>query len=248
MTGSESPNSSARKGNIRPNNSLYQQQQQKETKADTPTDQLRRLAIKNSYGTKSITSPLMKSLSSSTSSLHLLCDSAPLNTPASTGRDNAAGDIADCKPQLTLTSTENQQHENNGKKSSPYITRQELLHSLRRTSSNLCVVGMTQTICSGGSSYIYHTPRHLTRTRYNPKSAIMRSATITPDSGLQSYQLAFQEKQSEVDGQETQSLVNLPRPSLITDEAIRRRSQRASRHVEAGVAEERHYQVSRLCV
>lgn len=247
MTGSESPNS---KCNVRPNNSVYQQQPQKEAKADTPADQLRRLAIKNSYGSKSITSPLKKSLSSSTSSLHLLCDPAPLNT-SSTGEPNAAGDIADsnCKlPQLSLTSAENLHQEKNGQKPSPYITRQELLHSLRRTSSNLCV-GMTQTICSGSSSYIYHTPRHLTRTRYNPRSVVARSATITPDSGLQSYQLGFQEKQSEVescDGQETQSLVNLPaRPRPIMDQARHRRSQRGTRLVGEELAEERHYHVSR---
>lgn len=251
MTGSESSNSNARKCNIRPNNCQYQQQQQKEAKADIPTDQLRRLAIKNSYGNKSITSPLMKSLSSSTSSLHLLCDPGPLNTSSvSTVGGNAAGDIAESKlPQLSLTftSAETQQQEKNGKKSSPYITRQELLHSLRRTSSNLCV-GMTQTICSGNSSYIYHTPRHLTRTRYTPRSAITRSATITPDSRLQSYQLGFQDKQTEVqncDGQETQSLLNLPRPRPIMDEARHRRSQRGGHYVEAEFKEERHYQVSR---
>lgn len=180
MTGSESPNS-ASKGN-RP--TKQQQRGIPSIKVETmaPTDQLRRLAIKNSFGkNKSLPppSPLSKALSSSTSSLHDL-------TGAHAYKEPTEVDAVSCKLQLDLADAEKSLHgqpRNSSGKYAPYISRQELMHSLRRTSSNHSV-GLTQTICTGNSSYIYHTPRHLMRTHFNPKAALAHSATVTPDSSI----------------------------------------------------------------
>lgn len=225
MTGSESPNSSS-KGSRRPK---AQQQGEDSCKADVPTDQLRRLAIKNSYGNKSLSPSsllLSRAISSSTSSLHQL---EPLRA------DLKPGD-AQCPTSSSLHEKEHQQPKNS--RCSPYITRQELLHSLRRTSSNHSV-GMMQTICCGNSSYIHHTPRHLTRTHFNPKAPVARSATITPDSGLWSADDVSLPGDKLFDrvadsNQETQSLVNMAPPSRqlpIMPPRRSRQKQRSQRYV-----------------
>lgn len=213
MTGSESPNGSASRGGRRPKQQKQQQQRDREdsSKPDVmaPTDQLRRLAIKNSYGNKSLPPSsllLCRAISSSTSSLHQL---EPLTASAEPKPDDAAGEDGKLSSQ---TKEQTRPNPKNGK-CAQYITRQELLHSLRRTTSNHSV-GMMQTICSGNTSYIHHTPRHLTRTHFNPKASLARSTTTTPDSGLWSSDgasLSGDKVFERLDdcSQETQSLVNV---------------------------------------
>lgn len=222
MTGSESPSSSRCSKGSRP---LKTPQQQKEDSCKTevmaPTDQLRRLAIKNSYGSKTVppSSPLLlsRAISSSTSSLHQL-ESLTVPVRAELKPDV---DTADCKKSSIGSQKKKQddQQPKNGR-CNPYITRQELLHSLRRTSSNHSV-GMMQTICCGTSSYIHHTPRHLTRTHFNPKAPLTRTATVTPDSGFLSSDEASISGDKAFDrfddcAQETQSLVNMVPSSRLS--------------------------------
>ena len=207
MTGSESSNGTTHKGGKSPRSSHHHQQRDKTDSSTTPADQLRRLAIKNSFGCKSLptgsSSLLSKALSSSTSSL----DRLP-GLGAAARSNNVVGSsgssISSCKlPQISVSLEDaEQQAPQKSSKTSPYITRQQLLQSLRRTTSNSRSSGsnsrssggsgggggvrLMQTICSSDSSYIHHTPRHLLRTAYNnPRSCVSRSATtikVTPDS------------------------------------------------------------------
>lgn len=212
------------------------------------TDQLRRLAIKNSYGHKSLpTSPLASrkaapdssssSTSSSTSSLNQLPAILVPTKPADT-----SSEILDCKvPSPPPSSSSSSSPAAAGErlqpprthKSSPYITRQELLHSLRRTSSNFSV-GVTQTTCSGSSSYVHYTPRHLTRTNFSPRPAggsTSRPANTTPDSSLGKYEdegtLPGKYEEEGYDGgdiEDTQSMVELHvRPSSSSRASRRHR-------------------------
>ena len=210
MTGSESPNSVSKGG---PPTKQRQQRGTSTVKIEimAPADKLRRLAIKNSFGkNKSLSpsSPLSKALSSSTSSLDSLTGAYPFTEPTESEVDAVSHS---CKMQLDLADGEHGQPRNNAAngKYAPYISRQELIHSLRRTSSNHSV-GLTQTICTGNSSYIYHTPRHLMRTHFNPKAALARSGTATPDSGLWTSDVISGEKIFEREScDETQSLVGV---------------------------------------
>jgi hypothetical protein len=205
MTGSEISNSAC-KGS-RPSSKVQQQRERSgvvKIEIMGPTDQLRRLAIKNSFGkNKSLspTSPLSKALSSSTSSLHKLSAAYEHAESKETG-SKTLEDIDMEKEQAQG------QTSNGSGKYNPYITRQELLHSLRRTSSNH-TVGLTQTICTGNSSYIHHTPRHLLRTHFNPKAALTRCTTINSDH------VPGDAGETRGDGtvHETRSLVGIPSPS-----------------------------------
>lgn len=212
MTGSD--NSSC-KGSRRP--SVQQQQQQQRggegcsIKGELiPTNQLRRLAIKNAYGNKSLPSSPLSSRSASTNSLDQISSSpTPTNTPSkstesllstSSAEDSSLTPTTITPPllstadKLVSSSTTSrsmqlpqvhQQGSGNNNRASPYITRQELLHSLRRTSSNFSMTHST--MCSGASSYVHYTPRHLTRTNFNNPRPVLpsRSSATTPDSGLE---------------------------------------------------------------
>lgn len=228
MTGSE-----ICKANRRP--SVQQQPRGGETcKVELlPTDQLRRLAIKNSYGNKSLPSSPLGSRSVSTNSLDQISSTSPTptNTPSKSTESLVSVDdsvtptsttpllcTAADKLAMTCSSLDMQQpgrqggSAGTGSRASPYITRQELLHSLRRTCSNF---SMTQsTMCSGNSSYIHHTPRHLTRTNFNnPKPPLSRSAATTPDSIL------GRMDDDHIDADETRSMVEMTastRPMLMS--------------------------------
>lgn len=227
MTGSEHSSNSPSKSSKHPSTNRQQQHEGCKTDHQATTDKLRRLAIKNSYGNKSIQpgSPLPSRASSSISSLNSL-SSAP--SIIKSAESTAAMERQDCKlppapstitaatDKLQIPGQSSSQSHVPGEKYSPYITRQELLHSLRRTSSSLSV-GITQTMCSRSSSYIHHTPRHLTRTDFNPRPAIACSAAVTPDSGLGKSELALREDEEneDCDGDghekdETRSMVEFP--------------------------------------
>ena len=176
MTGSDSTASC--KGTGRP--SLQHQREQTSSKSSElePTDQLRRLAIKNSHGSSSKSLPISSlatrraaACSSSTSSLNQI-SSIAVHQPPKPAETQSAAALVDCKlpplPQAASTTTAAEK-QSSSSKCTPYITRQELLHSLRRTASNFSV-GVTQTTCSGSSSYVHYTPRHLTRTKLQPKT------------------------------------------------------------------------------
>lgn len=269
MTGSESPSKSASKGHRRPKS----QQKDGSCKAAdaSPTDKLRRLAIKNSYGNKSDPALLSEDTSSIT-----VPSNAPLQPPevavavinvllqppevavagnvllpevavagnallqlpevvvagsttaaaldeAGVCKISCSSDIEEQEQALPQTSSSA-----GSPKWNPYITRQELMHSLRRTCSNLSVgLTQTQTICSGNSSYIHHTPRHLLRTHFSSKPSVARSATMTAeDAGLWASDDTRDSDES-CDGQETQSLVNMP-PSRSLVAASRSRGRQVS--------------------
>lgn len=222
MTGSDSITTPC-KGTGRP--SLQQQREAGKTELDT-TDQLRRLAIKNSCNTKSLPgSPLPSraagaACSSSTSSLNKIPAIPSITIQNQPAGNYSAAALLDCKlpplPQSSnSTTTERVQPTgpSGHQKSNPYITRQELLHSLRRTCSNFSV-GVTQTTCSGSSSYVHYTPRHLNRTNFNPRPTLSHAAT--PDSGLGESELSLGLVGDEgldgesYDSQETRSMVDMP--------------------------------------
>lgn len=181
MTGSDSSGGSC-KGSRRPR---FQKHELVHKSELTPTaDNLRRLAIKNSYGNKSLpVSPLLSRVSSAgTTSTTPLKSASSLKTAEikmELAQEREKGLNSTLQP---LPSDADVQQ----KATTSYITRQELLHSLKRTSSNFSVgQNVTHTTaCSGNSSYIYHTPRHLARTNFHTKP-LPRSAITTPDCELE---------------------------------------------------------------
>jgi len=233
MTGSESSTGTSRRLSIQ-----KQQRQQQDCKSDA--DQLKKIIIKKP--TISVTDTTGCKVDPSSSS------------PSKEDVPNKLADTEvvekkDCSTMATerlqLSPATGAKTHVVGTKVSPYITRQELLHSLRRTTS----MGITQTMCSGNSSYIYHTPRHLTRTNFNPKPGLPRS-TLTPDSALGKSELALNGDISDDDfcePEETKSMVDFP----TTRRSFERQSQRSRggrEYVKCSLnVDSRHEQVSSTC-